>query len=65
MFDGKHREWGARPIRRLIQNLIETPISSKFLNKQFVDNGVITIKSNSKELIFTQRKNKKKVKAKV
>ena len=30
--DGSHREWGARPLRREIQNEIENVISSKFLN---------------------------------
>ena len=58
--DGKHRDWGARPIRRLIQNLIETPISTRFLNKEFVDGGSISIKSLNGELIFSQRVNNKK-----
>ena len=33
--DGSHREWGARPLRRTIQNEIENVISSKFLNGEF------------------------------
>ena len=27
--DGSHREWGARPLRRIIQNKIENEISIK------------------------------------
>ena len=30
--EGSHREWGARPIRRIIQNSIENVISYKYLN---------------------------------
>ena len=33
--DGSHREWGARPIRRLIQSNIENVISFKYLNNEF------------------------------
>ena len=60
--DGKHRDWGARPIRRLIQNLIENPISTKFLNKEFVDGGTISIKSSKESLLFTQKLYKKNIK---
>ena len=30
--DGSHRDWGARPIRRIIQSNIENYISFKYLN---------------------------------
>jgi len=53
--DGSHREWGARPLRREIQNEIENVISSKFLNGDFSENGLITVKGKSGSLDFTQK----------
>ncbi len=52
--DGAHREWGARPLRRMIQSEIENQISTKFLTGEFVDNATITVKSKNKELDFSQ-----------
>ena len=60
--DGSHRDWGARPIRRIIQNEIENPISMKFLSKEFSDNSIISVKVSGNKLAFTQfskRKSKK------
>ena len=53
--DGSHREWGARPLRREIQNEIENVISSKFLNGDFSENGLITVKGKSGKLDFSQK----------
>ena len=58
--DGAHREWGARPLRRMIQNQIENEISTRFLTGEFTENGVITVKSKNKELEFAQEKKKLK-----
>jgi len=61
--DGSHREWGARPIRRIIQNEIENSISTKFLLKEFLDNSIISIKVENDKLLFSQfpkKKTKKK-----
>ncbi len=49
-----HREWGARPIRRAIQNLIENVIAEKFVKGEFVENGRISIKAKNNSLIFNQ-----------
>ena len=60
--DGSHREWGARPIRRVIQNQIENAISSKFLSEEFKDNSIISVKVVKDLLHFSQyskRKSKK------
>ena len=60
--DGSHREWGARPIRRIIQNQIENAISSKFLSEEFKDNSIISVKVVKDLLHFSQyskRKSKK------
>ena len=61
--DGSHREWGARPLRRIIQNQIENAISSKFLSEEFKDNSIISVKVLDDKLHFSQyskRKSKKK-----
>ena len=60
--DGSHREWGARPIRRIIQNQIENAISAKFLSEEFKDNSIISVKVVQDRLEFLQyskRKSKK------
>ena len=62
--DGSHREWGARPLRREIQNRIENIISSKFLNGEFIENGIITVKGKLGKLHFTQKLAKVKRKGK-
>ena len=49
-----HREWGARPIRRAIQNFIENIIAEKFIKGEFVENGKISIKSKNNQLVFNQ-----------
>ena len=52
--DGSHREWGARPLRRLIQNEIENKISNKFIKGTFKHNCLISVKSKNNKLVFTQ-----------
>jgi len=59
--EGSHREWGARPIRRIIQNSIENVISYKFLNNEFHENSTIEVTSLNGELVFKQVPNPKKV----
>tara|TARA_B100000427_G_scaffold93918_1_gene77517 strand:- start:175 stop:630 length:456 start_codon:yes stop_codon:yes gene_type:complete len=57
--DGAHREWGARPLRRLIQNEIENRISNGFIKGLFKDcKGLITIKSKNNKLVFKQFRKK-------
>ena len=60
--DGSHRQWGARPIRRIIQNEIENAISTKFLLNEFVDKATISVKVQDDNLIFTQFKKPQKLK---
>ena len=57
--DGTHREWGARPLRRMIQNQIENEISTRFLTGEFKEDGIITVKSKDKQLEFNQQIKKK------
>ena len=61
--DGSHRNWGARPLRRLIQNQIENTISARFLSGEFIENCTINIQATKDKLIFSQ-KPKNKVKRK-
>ncbi len=63
--DGSHREWGARPLRRLIQNEIENEIASLFLQGKFHNDATITVKAKSNKLIFTQKSKSKKKPLKV
>ena len=58
--DGSHRDWGARPIRRIIQNEIENLISTKFLLNEFTNDGIISIKVENDKLHFIQFPKKKK-----
>jgi len=59
--DGSHRDWGARPLRRLIQNEIENQISNRFIKGTFKNNCLISVKTKSNNLVFTQfKKNKSK-----
>ena len=57
-----HREWGARPIRRAIQNYIENIIAEKFIKGEFINNGKISIKAKENKLVFTQFINNKQIK---
>ena len=54
--DGTHREWGARPIRRIIQSNIENIISFKYLNNEFHDNSIIEVTAKGDKLIFKESK---------
>ena len=44
----------------MIQNEIENEISTKFLTGEFIENGVITVKSKNKQLEFSQEIKKQK-----
>ena len=60
--DGTHRDWGARPIRRIIQNEIENAISTKFLLNEFKENSIISVKVEAGKLVFSQYSKKKTAK---
>ena len=52
--ESDHRQWGARSLRRVIQNRIENVISEKFLTGDFIEDGKIIIKAHKEEPIFEQ-----------
>ena len=59
MLDTQHREWGARPLRRNIQNLIENPISEMFISGKFKDiDATINVKASKGNFVFSQSFNK-------
>jgi ATP-dependent Clp protease ATP-binding subunit ClpC len=53
--DGYNRAFGARPMRRVIQERIENVIAEKFLRREFNESGHIHISVKGKNLIFTQK----------
>ena len=58
--EGSYQEWGARPIRRVIQNKIESEVSIRFLDQRFLDNGGnIIISGKDAQLVFDQKPTKK------
>ncbi len=52
---GYTKSSGARPMRRVIQDMIENVIAEKFLTKEFVEGGHIHISARGKNLFFTQK----------
>ena len=58
--EGNHREWGARPLRRVIQNQLENVIAEKFLTGDFSENGRIIVSTKKNHLVFRFEKNKLK-----
>ena len=52
---GYNNAFGARPMRRVIQDKIENVIAEKFLTKEFVEGGHISISARGKNLSFAQK----------
>ena len=50
--NGYDQEFGARPLKRLIQQEIENVLALKILNAEIKDNTNLTISANSKGLVF-------------
>ncbi|UCD38701.1 MAG: ATP-dependent Clp protease ATP-binding subunit, partial [Fidelibacterota bacterium] len=53
--EGYNRAFGARPMRRVIQDRIENVIAEKFLKREFAEGGHIHISARGKNLIFSQK----------
>ena len=51
-------EWGARPLRRIIQSKIETELSIRFLNNSFSEHSTISITAKDGILQCNCTKNK-------
>jgi ATP-dependent Clp protease ATP-binding subunit ClpB len=47
--------YGARPLKRAIQQTIENPLAQKLLNGDYIPGSVIVIDANDGSLVFTKR----------
>ncbi|MBI1801403.1 MAG: AAA family ATPase [Chloroflexi bacterium] len=52
---GYDPQYGARPLKRVIQRSIETPLSSKLLAHEFAPGDVIVVDANERGLTFTKK----------
>ena len=50
---GYDRAFGARPVKRAIQNYVENPLAKALLAGQFKENSMITVQTDQKQLIFS------------
>ncbi len=63
--EGYDPNFGARPLRRTIERLIENPISEKILSGEFKENDHIIIRGKSGKIVLEKSKDKsKKIKTK-
>jgi ATP-dependent Clp protease ATP-binding subunit ClpC len=49
---GYDREYGARPLKRTIRRLVETPLSLAILKGEFKEGDHIVLKAKNKEIVF-------------
>jgi len=54
--EGYDPNYGARPLRRTIERLIENPISEKILAGEFVEGDCISVKVKEKKVVFSKKK---------
>lgn len=57
--EGYNPQYGARPLKRLIQSKLLTPIASMMISKGVLRGGVITVGMKNNELIFDVKKGRK------
>ena len=57
--EGYNPQYGARPLKRLIQNKILNPIASLIISQGILKGGIVTIDVKNKELTFDVKKGKK------
>jgi ATP-dependent Clp protease ATP-binding subunit ClpB len=51
---GYDANYGARPLKRTIQNLVETPLAKEIIKGTFKDGDRVTVDVNSKGLVFNK-----------
>jgi ATP-dependent Clp protease ATP-binding subunit ClpC len=54
--DGYDPSFGARPLRRTIQRLIEDPLSEEVLKGHFKDGGEIVVRLEGDQLVFIDKR---------
>ena len=57
--DGYNPQYGARPLKRLIQTKILNPIASLIIGKQIIKGGIINVSIKNNEFIFELKNTKK------
>ncbi len=60
--EGYNPQFGARPLKRLIQNKILTPIASMMISKGVTKDGYIYVTMKGEEFVFDVKKKKKEIK---
>jgi ATP-dependent Clp protease ATP-binding subunit ClpA len=58
---GYDAEFGARPLRRIIQHKVEDPLSDKVLSGEFQNGDTILVTLNPDKEIMLERKNEREV----
>jgi len=58
--EGYDPNFGARPLRRTIEKLIENPISEKILAGEFKEGDCIVINAKDNKIIFSKKRKRKK-----
>ncbi len=58
---GYDKAYGARPMKRVIQNLIEDGLAEKLLLNEIGDNDTVTVELEGEQLVFTKDAVKEKV----
>ena len=57
--EGYNPQYGARPLKRVIQNKILTPIASMMISKGVLKGGVVSVGFKNNELTFDVKKGRK------
>ena len=57
--EGYNPQYGARPLKRIIQNRIMTPIANLMVSKRVMKGGVINVDVKESELIFDVKRGRK------
>jgi ATP-dependent Clp protease ATP-binding subunit ClpA len=61
--EGWDPSFGARPLKRAIQRLIETPLAQHILEGEFSEGDTLLVDAQNEEIVFTKAKAKKGAKA--
>jgi ATP-dependent Clp protease ATP-binding subunit ClpB len=54
--EGYDRTFGARPLKRTIQRLVQDPLALKLLEREFTEGDTVTVDAHGDEIVFTRAK---------
>jgi len=57
--EGYNPQYGARPLKRVIQNKILNPVASLIISKEILKGGVVSVSVKNKELVFDIKKGRR------